>query len=213
MDIQKYWEEKHKKYGTADWIDKPSLFAEFAVKYFPKQGKLLDLGAGQGQDSRYFASKGYEVTSTDLCGQALKISETKTKQEKLHINFKELDLSKGILPYENESFNVVYASLSLHYFDDEITEKIFSEINRVLTSDGVVAMLLNNIYDPKTKYLTKKSEGLFVNEEGVLRRFFSLSYLEDKVKQKFDVLVMDDKGEALLKDDPINLIRFIGRKK
>lgn len=212
MNIQKYWEGKHKKYNLADWIEKPSLFAEFAVKYFPKQGKVLDLGAGQGQDSRYFSSLGYEVISTDLSDWALEVSKKHARDHKLDIDFQKLDLSKGLLPYDDESFDVVYASLSLHYFDDKITEKLFSEIRRILKKDGVVAILLNNIIDPKTQYLTKIADGLFVNPEGILRRFFSLDYLKNKVNGKFNSIIMDDKGEALLKDDPVDLIRFIGSK-
>jgi len=213
MDGQLYWKKKHLEYSKKDWITKPTLFAQFAVKYFPKTGKILDLGAGQGQDSRYFAELGYEVSSTDLCEEALKISKKRSKEKKFDISFQELDLSKGILPYKDESFDVVYASLSLHYFDDEITEKLFSEIRRVLRSDGIVAMLLNNINDAKTKHLTKISDGLFENDKRILRRFFSLKYLEEKVSGKFSTLIMDEQGKALLKEEPVDLIRFIGKNR
>ena len=60
-----YWEELHKRYDGLDWTEKPSIFAEEVVQYFPKNGVLLDLGAGQGQDSVYFAQAGFSVFSTD----------------------------------------------------------------------------------------------------------------------------------------------------
>lgn len=54
------WSDLHDNYKTKAWIDKPSIFAETAIAYFPAKGKILDLGAGLGQDSRFFAERGYE---------------------------------------------------------------------------------------------------------------------------------------------------------
>ena len=49
---QEYWNKKHlEKYSKANWVSKPSIFAEQAVKFFPKVGKLLELGTGQGGDA------------------------------------------------------------------------------------------------------------------------------------------------------------------
>ena len=49
-----FWNEKHIDYSSKNWINKPTIFAQEVVSFFPRRGKLLDLGAGQGQDSRYF---------------------------------------------------------------------------------------------------------------------------------------------------------------
>jgi len=40
------WQDIHKNYKEQDWIDKPSIFAEQALPYFPKNGRVLELGAG-----------------------------------------------------------------------------------------------------------------------------------------------------------------------
>src|SRR5437667_4563648 len=114
-----HWSNRHKTYATQDWINKPSLFAETAITYFPAKGKVLDLGAGQGQDSRFFAEQGYEVVSTDLEQIALQQSRSKLSdalQQKVTIQ--KLDL-RDELPFKDETFDVVYAHLSLHYFDYE----------------------------------------------------------------------------------------------
>ena len=71
--IHQYWEAKHKKYQDCDWINEPTLFVKSAIKYFPKTGKILDLGAGQGQDSRFLATQGYTVVSTDVSDYALEL--------------------------------------------------------------------------------------------------------------------------------------------
>ena len=62
------WSDLHKTYKQQDWIDKPSIFAEQAIKYFPESGRVLELGAGQAQDGCFFASQGYDVTAASLLG-------------------------------------------------------------------------------------------------------------------------------------------------
>src|SRR5689334_246732 len=107
--MKEIWSDLHKTYSKKDWIDKPSLFAETAVTYFPKSGTVLDLGAGQGQDSRFFAEHGYEVTSTDLEEEALELSRAKIPKELTSkVKLQPVDLRKK-LPFTDASFDVVYA--------------------------------------------------------------------------------------------------------
>ena len=57
-------------YKNQDWINKPNIFAQEVLEYIPSSGTMLCLGDGQGQDSRFFAQKGYAVTATDLSDKA-----------------------------------------------------------------------------------------------------------------------------------------------
>lgn len=60
----------------------------------------------------------------------------------------ELDVSKP-LPFEENTFDVIYAHLSLHYFSKEQTNAILSEIQRVIKRGGIFATLLNTKMDPE----------------------------------------------------------------
>ncbi|MFH0856842.1 MAG: class I SAM-dependent methyltransferase, partial [bacterium] len=162
--FKKYWKEKHLKYKNEDWILRPTLFARDAVKYFrlgpllrdsdgapTSKGKILELGAGQGQDTRFFAEQGYEVVSTDLCEEGLKISKERTdKKLKKKIKFQVLNIEDDF-PFAAETFDAVYAHLSLHYFDKDTTTKIFHEISRVLKKGGTFSFLVNSLNDPEYK--------------------------------------------------------------
>ena len=64
--VNKHWQTKRKEYKSSDWSAQPSIFVQFVNDYLPNKGKILELGAGIGQDTRYFADKGYEVVSTDF---------------------------------------------------------------------------------------------------------------------------------------------------
>ncbi|HET6746599.1 MAG TPA: methyltransferase domain-containing protein [Candidatus Saccharimonadales bacterium] len=207
------WQDLHNRYKDQDWIDKPSLFAQTAITYFPSKGRVLDLGAGQGQDSRYFAEHGYDVASTDLEETALEQSRSKLPDElKQKITIRKIDLREE-LPFEDGVFDVVYAHLSLHYFDYETTVRLFDEIQRVMKPGGILAFFTNSIHDPQYNTGTKLEEDYFQIGDKA-KRYFSVSTARAFTKY-FDVSLLDDQGETY-KDNAIgvhNLIRFIGAKR
>ncbi len=209
-----WWDKKSEKYATKDWIDKTTIFAEWALHFFPENGKVLELGAGHGQDTRFFANHEYEVISTDFSSTALNYNKKKLPSGlKSKVSIQQLDLSKTF-PFEDDSFDVVYSHLSIHYFDDRTTSQIFSEIHRVLKPGGVVAILVNSVDDPEYGMGKKLGEDFFELSPGDVKHFFSLEYMRGKTKG-FGTLVLDNRGETY-KDKAkgvFNLVRFVGRKK
>jgi ubiquinone/menaquinone biosynthesis C-methylase UbiE len=206
------WAALHQNYKEKDWIDKPSIFAEVAAGYFPKSGKVLDLGAGQAQDSRYFADQGFSVVSTDLESSAQELAKSKlsAEQRKL-ITFKVVDLREE-LPFEDATFDVVYAHLSLHYFNYETTRNIFGEIKRVLKPGGMVAFLVNSTSDPEYKAGERLEDDYFQINKAA-KRYFSVESARNFTKH-FETILLDDLGETY-KDNAKgvrNLVRFIGKK-
>jgi len=211
--LKDFWRKTHAIYSKKSWIKDATIFAQFAVKYFPEHGKLLDLGAGQGQDSRYFAKLGYDVISTDISDLALKLSKDDADKEGLNVKFIELDIADK-LPFEDNSFDVVYSHLALHYFTDKKTREVFQEIFRVLKPQGTVASLFNTIEYPEIKDLSYESleKDYYKSPEGLLKRYFSVNYLEDVTGKLFVPIILDNKGESY-KDGIKSLIRFIGKAK
>jgi SAM-dependent methyltransferase len=208
MVVKNYWDEKHKKYAREDWILKPTIFAKFSVKFFPKTGRLLDLGAGQGQDSLFFAKKGYIVTSIDISNNALSHFRKRLQRFKKDPKIKTLihDFSKG-LPFEDSSFDIVYSHLSLHYFNRSTTRLVFREISRVLRKGGVFACLTNTLDDPEAKDGEKVEEDFFKVGE-IFKRYFTTNTLGSFVKDDFQVVVLDNKGETY-KDKIKSLVRLV----
>ncbi len=206
------WDKLHQYYSKQDWIEKPNIFAEEALGHFPKEGYVLCLGDGQGQDGRFFSSKGYKVLSTDISDEALKINSQKISEQGLtNILTEKLDLTTDF-SYKEATFDVVYAHLSLHYFTEEITQKIFSEIKRVLKRGGILAIFVNSINDPEFNSGKRIEQELF-EIEGTTKRFFS-KYSMNYFARDFQVILLDDNGRTY-KDEAKgvhNLVRFIGRK-
>jgi ubiquinone/menaquinone biosynthesis C-methylase UbiE len=205
-----YWDKSHlEKYSKADWAHKPSMFAEQAVTFFPKTGTLLEIGTGQGGDAEYFQSLGYEVTATDYSDEAIKSAQSKIK----NVHFINFDTAKGFL-FEDQSFDIVYSHMALHYFDAETTDKIFKDIYRILKPQGIFAMIVNTIDDPEKEefnYIKIESD-YYQDPKGIKKRYFSTGSMKEFTEELFQTLLLDAEGRTY-KDLNPNLIRFIGRKK
>lgn len=205
------WQDIHKNYKEQDWIDKPSIFAEQVMPYFPERGKVLELGAGQAQDGCYFAGLGFSVVSTDLEDSALELARQKVADKGVNVMLQKVDLSQE-LPFDNASFDVVYAHLSLHYFDHETTTHLIGEIQRVLKPGGVLAFLVNSVNDPEYKQ-GKEIEPDYFQIGKSAKRYFSEATAR-KYTKWFDVNLLDELGETY-KDAAKgvhNLVRFVGTK-
>ncbi len=208
-----YWDEALKRYATKDWVNKPTLFAEQIIQYLPVKGNLLELGSGQGQDALYFAKQGHSVMATDLVDTGLKECEAKAKAEDLSINFELVDIAKP-LPFADNSFDIVYSHLGLHYLNKEGTEQLFREIYRILKPGGILASLFNTIDDPEIH-----SSGFEKIEENYYRevafdfykRFFSVEETQQLIQGLFEPLLLDNKGETY-KDEIKTLIRLVVKK-
>lgn len=203
------WNAQHLKYSQTEWINRPSLFAQYAIKFFPETGRIIDIGCGQGQDSRYFSEHGYDVVGIDFSENGINLAKQKSESSK--IDFEVMDISEP-LSFEDASFDVVYSHLAVHYFNSEKTKQIFRELSRILKIGGILAVFVNSVNDPEYKTGSKIEEDYFFvyNME---KRYFSKKSLQSYIKG-FETLILNEEGETY-KDRAVgvsNLVQFIGRK-
>lgn len=163
------------------WLDK---YQEIVDK-IPK-GNCLDLGCGLGQYTKYFLDKGFNVTSCDISPEVLK---------RLKENIKgsitlELDMSEK-LPFRDNSFDLVFANLSIHYFDTKTTASLLKEIKRILKDDGYFIGSVNSLKTFKFLKEPKKLEDNYYQEGNRFVRLWN--------KEQFDYFFKDFK-EVVLKE-------------
>lgn len=179
---------------------------------WPKSEKILELGAGHGQDSFFFARQGYDVLSSDIKTTSLNLNFTKQSEAiQSKVKILQLDL-RNPLPFPNQSLDVVYAHPSLHYFVTQTTLFIINEIRRILKPEGIFAFLSNSISDPEYSTGNSLEEDFFLINK-VTKRYFSIASTR-KFTQDFQISLLDDFGKTY-KDEAkgvSNLIRFIGNK-
>ncbi|NQV12604.1 class I SAM-dependent methyltransferase [Candidatus Uhrbacteria bacterium] len=206
-----YWTKGHKRYESKEWASKPTIFSSIAIEHFPESGKVIDLGAGLGQDSIFFAQSGYNVILTDINAKAFEVARKIAGD--LDIDYEVVDLQDP-LPFDDSIFDVVYSHLGLHYFNEEDTRGIFKEIHRVLKPDGVIAALFNTIEDPEidSSDFEKLEDHFYIEKPtGLKKAYFDTEYAKRMTSGLFEPILLDAKGETY-KDDIKTLIRFIGSK-
>jgi len=207
------WNNLHDCYKGKDWINNANIFAQQILQYIPKGARILELGSGQGQDTRFFASNKLDVVSTDISESAIKINNEKLPEDlKSFVTIKKLDMTEKF-PFEDESFDVVYAHLSFHYFSIKKTLEILQEVHRVLKNDGLFIMLNNSTTDPEYNGGKEIEKDYFFIEDKN-KRFFSTSSLFTITRSHFNTVLLDDLGETYKDAEKgiHNLIRYVGRK-
>ena len=101
-----------------------------------KGKKVLEVGAGMGGDSVYLAKQGAFVTALDYTDEALSAIREHAKIENVELSAKLGDTRQ--LPFNDESFDVVYHQGLLEHFRDPLV--ILKEHARVLRKGGYLAV-------------------------------------------------------------------------
>ena len=191
-----YWDNFHKNYNQEDikiddWLD------AFSSVINNSSTPILDLGCGTGNDTLYLINKGKKVIS---CDQSINAVNNIKKNFKEVYDTKCFDMLDG-LPFNDNSFDVVIADLSLHYFREEDTFIILNDIKRILTNDGYLIFRVNSINDvnhgagegnevePHLYETSDKRLKRFFDEEDVKYFFkdFDIKYLNEEVMTRYEL--------------------------
>jgi SAM-dependent methyltransferase len=103
-----------------------------------KDAKLLEIGPGTGQATKYFAEKGLQITAVEL-GSSLAEVATKELRAFANVQIVNAAYEAAILPLK--SFDLVYAATSLHWIDPAVK---FSKSHDVLKDSGWLAIINTN---------------------------------------------------------------------
>ncbi len=154
----------------------PSISAKKSLKIFKDQSiyKIVELGAGLGRDTIYFAQN-------SICVEALDYSFSGIKQIKQKINNN--NLSKFVttkifdirnkIPFQDNSVEAFYSHMlyCMALTSKEI-EKLNNEIHRVLKPGGINIYTVRQIKDGDYQKGIHRGEDLYEND-GFIVHFFS----------------------------------------
>lgn len=208
MDKQKsYWDNLHKIGKVDHYTDELSSFAEKVNDIIPQNSKILELGCGVGDDSYYFAKEGHRILATDVSDLA--IEKNKKRFQHKNLTFKDLNI-ENLRSIPNDKFDVIYARLSLHYFTDAVTKKIFKEISRILKTGGHFCFVVKSPQDIKYGKGTEIEKDMY-NDNGHIRHFFSEEYAKECLGNEFEVATIQSGEEKFYKEISA-FVSVIGRK-
>jgi len=98
-----------------------------------KGGLILDIGCGAGRDASIFTGKKYQVIGIDPAEKLIEIARQTVPLARFEIAYAENP------PFQNETFDGVWACASLIHLPKKDLPKTLSEIYRVLKPNGIFA--------------------------------------------------------------------------
>jgi demethylmenaquinone methyltransferase/2-methoxy-6-polyprenyl-1,4-benzoquinol methylase len=93
--------------------------------------KVLDVGCGTGSDLELYHQGGCEVYGVDLSPSMVKVAQKKFGGD---ADLRVCDASQ--MPYEDETFDLVLTTLTLHEMSPELCLDVLREMIRVVKQDG-----------------------------------------------------------------------------
>lgn len=189
--------------------EEPSKFARLCYIKNASIKKMLELGCGQGRDTLFFASKGIEVSALDCSMVAIEglIKLAKEKNLLSNIRASVYDV-KGVIPFRNEEFDVVYSHMFFSMrFTWEDLKFMFQEIRRVLRSGGFNFFSVRNHKD-KSYGKGRKIDDEVYDLDGFQIRFFRKQQVKDLVEEsEFEILDIKE-----IYEEPVTLYLVSTRK-
>jgi SAM-dependent methyltransferase len=202
-DQKKLWVDKWEN-GKVKTVNN---YARRSFSEIKKQGDLktlLDLGCGAGQDAVYFAKQGLRVTAADFSETGIELIPKNVKNlETTCLDIRNLNLRPN-------SFDVIYAHLSLHYFDDNATTQIFDKLYSVLKKGGLIFIKCKSTDDARFGEGELIEHNVYYREKHI-RHFFDRSYMKEKLT-KFD-LIKIRKTSSVYRSYKSSYIEAIATKK
>ena len=162
-EVKEYYNENF--IGEWDRLINPYSAIEFKSnmylidKYFPKSGKVCDIGAGPGRYSIELLKKGYNVTLFELSDNELRLAEEKIKDLGLKADALICENALNLHLLKSESYDAILLMGPMyHLLKAEDRGRVLKESYRILKKDGVAIIAYINSWGVLKAGVTEFSE-------------------------------------------------------
>tara|TARA_B100000700_G_scaffold142311_1_gene158243 strand:+ start:98 stop:751 length:654 start_codon:yes stop_codon:yes gene_type:complete len=182
-----HWEKKFSSKPEMFGLN-PSISAKKALKLFQEKKikKIVEIGAGLGRDTIFFAKNSIHTTALDYSPSGIKIINKKTNKNNLknYVSTKLFDIRQK-LPFKDNSVEACYSHmLYCMALTNKDLKKLNNEIYRILKPNGFNIYTVRHENDGDFKKGIHRGESLYEND-GFIVHFFSekkVNYLLDGFK-------------------------------
>tara|TARA_B100000029_G_scaffold144955_1_gene140186 strand:- start:2566 stop:3222 length:657 start_codon:yes stop_codon:yes gene_type:complete len=203
-----YWEKNFSSKPEMFGFE-PSIAAVKSLNFF-KGKKIIELGAGLGRDTIFFAQNSIQVEALDYSQKAIEIINNKSKKLNLaqFIKTKFFDIRKK-LPFDDDTidgcFSHMLYCMALSNCD---LENLNKEILRVLKPGGINIYTVRHTNDGDYKNGYHIGEDLYEND-GFIVHFFSKDKIE-QLSKGFEILDIEKFEEGKF---PRKLFKVVLKKR
>ena len=175
-----HWDEYYKK-DTAPSF--PSPFAEYVANKLSKKQNILEIGCGNGRDSKFFSSRGHHVTGLDKSEEAIELCKNLYSDEPIVFFFGTItDIAKT----NQKKYDLIYSRFVIHAMALNEELEMLNISYQLLNQDGQFFIECRSTNDP----LLQQGEILSHTERvyGHYRRFIILDeFIQRLVQVGFEV--------------------------
>ncbi len=210
-DDRNYWNNYYKNGQT---YDTPSLFANYITKYIKSGYRLLDLGCGNGRDSRFLASKQLQVVGIDSAHELINNLRKDNHNDNILYVCDDFTMSNTLY---QQQFDYCYSRFTLHAINEKQQKHLIKNVYNSLkeTNDsGYFFIEARSIKDELFGKGITAGENAFIYQ-GHYRRFLVKAELEEQLRDCgfFIIESIEDRGLAPLNDKDPFIIRIIAKKR
>ena len=190
----------------------PSFPAKQSVELFKEKNikNIIELGAGLGRDTIFFAKNSINVEALDYSPSAIKIINEKAEKKSLSnlVSTKIFDIRKK-LPFKDNSIEACFSHMlyCMALSSLELTN-LNDEILRVLKPNGINIYTVRHTKDGDYKNGIHRGEDLYEND-GFIIHFFSKNKI-NQLSKGFQILNIENFEEGKF---PRKLFKVMLKKK
>ncbi len=175
--IKNYYNKIAKEYtqehGYGENLSIQSL-EKFASK-LPLKARVLDLGCGGGQDSKFLFDRGFDVLGIDISKEMIKLAHKHVPK----VNFRLIDIMDLLT---TKKFNGIWCSRVFHNISIKEQEKFIKKLKSLLAKNGVL-YITSAVSDKKEDY------EIYDSNEGINKKYLSSkSFKNLLLKKGFKIL-------------------------
>ena len=160
-------------------------YEEMHIEFIDNSDNVLEIGAGTGIHTHSLLETGAFVVATDISPNSVQIIKKKYKEYSDKLIAKVADME--LLPFGNETFDVVCSAGSLSYGDNQI---VMNEIHRVLKPGGKL-IIVDSLHE-NPLYIINRWMGYYRGTRSLstLRRMPTLKLIKE-YGDKFNIKKLD----------------------
>lgn len=181
------WEGEYKQAEL--WEKKPHEYSILAAQQI-SQGRVLDLGCGEGYDCLYFASKGYKVTGVDISQSAINHVNDEAEKNKVKINTIRGDIGELCL---GGNYDLILSYGVLQFLGLDF-DSYMNQLKEITKKQGIHSFY---IFGNKGDfYNIAEHRFSFPSEEKIKKLYSNWDILKFETKNT-ELLMRGDNGEQL----------------
>ena len=212
---RKLWEAQHEARRTElrEIEGSPNFFAKRCVELLPRDALVVEIGAANGRDSRFFArEKNCKDVAIDFSLSAFKqLHEASGRDNTVGKVFPVVADARMLPLGEPENADAFYSRSALHISDEEL-DRLIEECLQLLKDGGYIMIEGKTDEDSKVTASKEISPNLYEDGGGHLRRSWNEAIIRNLIERHGLHLIEINKTTEVWNEVEEKFINFIAQK-